>query len=60
MKKNGKRARVGGWLKEPSDHDNAGLILGEEDREERKVDWISAVLRRFGKAISESSSQRRK
>lgn len=60
MKKNGERARVGGWLKEPSDHDNAGLILGEGEREERKVGEISAVLRGFGKAVRESSSQRRK
>lgn len=36
VKENGERTRVVGRLKEPSDH-SAGLMLGEGEREERKV-----------------------
>ena len=53
VKENGERAWVGGRLKELSDHE-AGLVLGEGEREERKVGWISIVLREFGKATGES------
>ena len=56
MKENGERARAGGRLKEPADC-GASLVLGEREREERKVGWISAVLREFAKAIEEPSRQ---
>lgn len=60
VQENGEKARVQGRQKEPSDHDGAGLIPGKGEREEKKVGWISAHLREFGKAVRESSSQRRK
>lgn len=35
-------------MKEPSDHD-AYLVLGEREKGEMMVGWISIVLRDFGK-----------
>lgn len=58
VKENGERTGIAGRLNEPSDH-GAGLILGEGEREERKIGWINAALREFSKASGESSSQSR-
>lgn len=52
MKENGERVRVGGRLKELVDC-GVSLVLGEREREERKVGWISVVLREFVKVIEE-------
>lgn len=49
VKENGERTGT-------ADH-SAGLILGEGEREERKIGWISAALREFSKATRESPCQ---
>lgn len=56
VKENGARTRIAGRLKEPSDH-SASLTLGEGEREERKIGWITAALREFSKATRESPRQ---